>query len=59
MRLAEYQLVLQSELSLRAEYLIIFCKLVFAVVLDEIYACDIELRVLDRNSPVDFLESEA
>ena len=59
MRLAEYQLVLQSELSLRAEYLIIFCKLVFAVVLDEVYACDVKLRMLDRNSLVDFLKSEA
>ena len=59
MRLAEYQLVLQSELGLRAVCLIVFCKLIFAVVLDEVYACDVELRMLDRNSFVDLLQSKA
>ena len=59
MRLAEYQLVLQCELCIRAEFLVALCKLVCAVVLDEVYACDVELRVLDRNCLVDLLQSEA
>ena len=59
MRLAEYKLVLQCELCFRAEFLVAFCKLISAVVLDEVYACDVELRMLDRNCLVDLLESEA
>ena len=59
MRLAEYQLVLQSKLCIRAEFLIALCELIVAVVLDEVYACDVELRMLDRNCLVDLLKSEA
>ena len=56
---AEYQLVLQCKLSLRAVCLVVCSKLIIAVVLDEVYACDVELRMLDLEFLVDLLQSEA
>ena len=59
LELAEYQLVLQSELGIRAELLVVLCELISAVVFDEVYACNVELRMLDLELLVDLKKGEA